>query len=53
MNKYKVKLTHQYTQEVEVYAENEDQAFHIACQSDDGINCDDCIYDSEVTEVDI
>lgn len=51
MNKYRVTLTHQYTQTLEVYAENKEQAFHIASQSDEGINCDDAVFDYEVKEL--
>lgn len=50
MNKYSLTLTHQYTQCVEVYAENEEQAFHIASQSDEGINWDDTVVDYEIKE---
>ena len=53
MNKYRVTLTHQYTQTLEVYAENKEQAFHIASQSDEGINWDDTVFDSEITNISI
>lgn len=53
MTKYKVHITYQYTQTIEVYAENEEQAFHIASQSDEGVNWDDSVFDSTVTEVPI
>lgn len=52
MNKYKVTLTYQYTQEVEVYAENQGQALHIASQCDEGINWDDKIMDWSAVLVD-
>ena len=51
VNKYKVIITHQYTQTLEVYAENKEQAFDIASQSDEGINCDDTVFDYEVKEL--
>lgn len=51
MTKYRVTLTHQYTQTVEVYAENEEQAFHIASQSDEGFNWDDTLVDHEIKEL--
>lgn len=51
MTKYKVHMTYQYTQTVEVYAENEEQALHIASQSDEGVNWDDSLLDSDVKEV--